>query len=93
MGGPEFRTQASNLTYSAIGRAFGKPSWSIYFHWHRRGIRPAPRSCFEIGIDALGARGDIDFIRALISCESELGRLPVRGGNQALGHQQEGRED
>ena len=24
MGGPEFRTQASNLTYSAIGRAFGK---------------------------------------------------------------------
>ena len=24
MGGPEFRAQTSNLTYSAIGRAFGK---------------------------------------------------------------------
>ena len=32
-------------------------------------------------------------VRALIRCEPRLGRLPVGGGSQALGHQQECRED
>ena len=43
----------------AIGRAFGKPSSSIYFQLAPHGgIRPAPRRR-SVGIDALGARGDI----------------------------------
>ena len=33
------------------------------------------------------------FVRALIRCETEIGRLPVGGGDQTFGHQQEGRED
>ena len=35
----------------------------------------------------------ITFVRDLTRCETEIGRLPVGGGNQAFGHQQEGRED
>ena len=43
----------------AIGRAFGKPSSSIYFQVAPHGgIRPAPRRRSQVGIDALGARGD-----------------------------------
>ena len=45
----------------AIGRAFDKPSSSIYFQagttrWDTSGA-PAP---LEVGIDTLGARGDIE---------------------------------
>jgi hypothetical protein len=42
-----------------------------------------------------GARATrpITFVRALIRCEPRLGRLPVGGGSQVLGHQQECRED
>ena len=44
----------------AIGRAFGKPSSSIYFQVAPHGgIRPAPTASFAAGIDAFGARGDI----------------------------------
>ena len=39
----------------AIGRAFGKPSSSIYFQLAPHG-GSAP---LEVGIDTLGARGDI----------------------------------
>ena len=35
----------------------------------------------------------ITFVRDLTRCETEIGRLPVGGSNQAFGHQQEGRED
>ena len=41
----------------AIGRAFGKPSSSIY-SWWLRGIRPAEQRGFPAGIDACGTRGD-----------------------------------
>ena len=41
----------------AIGRAFGKPSSSIYFQLAPHGgIRPAP---LAVGVDARGTRGDI----------------------------------
>ena len=44
----------------AIGRAFGKPSSSIYFPggtaW---GDSSCATASLEVGIDALGARGDI----------------------------------
>jgi hypothetical protein len=33
------------------------------------------------------------FVRDLTRCETEIGRLPVGGSNQAFGHQEEGRED
>jgi hypothetical protein len=43
----------------AIGRAFGKPSSSIYFqvapHW---GDTSCAEAAFPAGIDAFGARGD-----------------------------------
>ena len=43
----------------AIGRAFGKPSSSIYFLVAPHGgIRPARAASFQAGIDARGARGD-----------------------------------
>ena len=43
----------------AIGRAFGKPSSSIYFLVAPHGgIRPAKRRPLQAGIDAVGARGD-----------------------------------
>ena len=35
----------------------------------------------------------ITFVRALIRREPRLGRLPVGGGSQVVGHQQECRED
>jgi len=44
----------------AIGRAFGKPSSSIYFLVAPHGgIRPALRRRSRLGIDAVGARGDL----------------------------------
>ena len=43
----------------AIGRAFGKPSSSIYFLVAPHGgIRPAERRSLQAGIDARGTRGD-----------------------------------
>ena len=44
----------------AIGRAFSKPSSSIYFELAPHGrISPARTASLETGIDALGARGDL----------------------------------
>ena len=44
----------------AIGRAFGKPSSSIYFLVSPHGgIRPAPRRRSQVGTDARGTRRDI----------------------------------
>jgi hypothetical protein len=43
----------------AIGRAFGKPSSSIYFLVAPHGgIRPAQLASLQAGIDAVGTRGD-----------------------------------
>ena len=46
----------------AIGRAFGKPSSSIYFQLAPRGGGDSPftTASLAVGIDALGARGDIE---------------------------------
>ena len=45
----------------AIGRAFGKPSSSIYFQVSPHGgIRPAPPAPLAVGADALRTRGDIE---------------------------------
>ena len=49
-------------TLKAIGRAFEKPSSSIYFQLAPYGPSCAP-SPVEIGIDACGARGDIAWDR------------------------------
>ena len=44
----------------AIGRPFGKPSSSIYFQLAPHGgILSCATAPLEVGIDALGARGDI----------------------------------
>ena len=44
----------------AIGRAFGKPSSSIYFQLAPHGgIRPSPRCPLAAGVDLMGTRGDI----------------------------------
>ena len=44
----------------AIGRAFGKPSSSIYFQVAPHGgIRPAPRRRSRLALTLVGARGDI----------------------------------
>ena len=44
----------------AIGRAFGKPSSSIYFLVAPHGrIRPVPAAPLQAGIDARGTRGDL----------------------------------
>ena len=42
----------------AIGRAFGKPSSSIYFQVAPHGGYVLPEAAFPAGIDAFGARGD-----------------------------------
>ena len=42
----------------AIGRAFGKPSSSIYFQVHAWGDSSCAEAAFPTGIDAFGARGD-----------------------------------
>ena len=43
----------------AIGRAFGKPSSSIYFQVAPHGDSSCATASLEVGIDALGTRGDI----------------------------------
>ena len=44
----------------AIGRAFGKPSSSIYFQVAPHGgIRPAATASLTVGLDAVGTRGDL----------------------------------
>ena len=54
----------------AIGRAFGKPSSSIYFQVSPHGgIRPAP-GVAPAGIDALGTRGDIER-----HCGTSIGKI------------------
>ena len=42
----------------AIGRAFGKPSSSIYFQVAPHGDTSCAEAAFPAGIDAFGARGD-----------------------------------
>src|SRR5258707_14231105 len=42
----------------AIGRAFGKPSSSIYFQMAPHGHSSSSTATLEAGIDARGARGD-----------------------------------
>ena len=55
----------------AIGRAFGKPSSSIYFQVSPHGgIRPAPRRRSQVGADALGTRGDIER-----HCGTSIGKI------------------
>ena len=55
----------------AIGRAFGKPSSSIYFQVSPHGgIRPAPRRRSQAGIDALRTRGDIER-----HCGTSIGKI------------------
>src|SRR3974390_2225354 len=43
----------------AIGRAFGKPSSSIYFQLAPRGNSSCATASLKAGIDARGARGNI----------------------------------
>ena len=58
----------------AIGRAFGKPSSSIYNQVAPHGgIRPAASASLAVGIDALGARGDIQR-----HCSASIGRSMAR---------------
>ena len=42
----------------AIGRAFGKPSSSIYFLVAPHGGSSCPAASLQVGIDACGTRGD-----------------------------------
>ena len=65
---------AAGELLKAIGRAFGKPSSSIYNQVAPHGgIRPAASASLSAGIDALGARGDIQR-----HCGASIGRSMAR---------------
>src|SRR5882757_8451038 len=60
----------------AIGRAFGKPSSSIYFLVAPHGGSSCPAASLQVGIDACGTRGD--FQRRYGTSIGTISGMPLR---------------
>jgi hypothetical protein len=68
----------------AIGRAFGKPYLPFIFCWRRTLGFGLATAAVEVGIDALGARGDIQRYsgQSIDTIDAVLRRIPVALRNE-----------